>query len=357
MIMEVYGIIMEINPLHNGHLYFLEKAREIAKDNLLVCVISTNVVQRGEFSVLNKTIKTKLLLENGVDIVCELPAVLANQGGEYFALGALKILSNFRITNLIFGSESASIEKLQSDSKLEVSSFASGINSNLGSLQSNDILGISYIRAAKKLNLDLDFNLVKRVANNYNDVGLSSNIASATAIRANLDNPELIAKTLPSESYESICKIDQQLLFKLFKINLDIAIDNQTQIFLSEDNQLLSKMKKVIKEHNPQTLDQFIILCSDKNNSKYKFSRIVINTVLQVTESNYLDVDYLRILGFKSASSKLIPANSFTSLTDCKNEIAKIEARASNLFSLLTNNFQFDEYNRKPLIYKEKNEF
>ncbi len=351
--MEIYGIIMEINPFHNGHLYFLQQARKIAKDNLLVCIISTNTVQRGEFSVLSKDIKTKLLLENGVDIVCELPTVLANQGGEYFAINSLQILSQFNITNLIFGSESANIDNLIFHSEqFELADFNSGVNSNLDKLQSNDILGISYIRASKKLGLKLEFNLIKRISNNYNDTLISSEIASATAIRASLDNPQVIADTLPEDSLNNVLTINHELLFNIFKVNLQNCIDNNINIFLSENNQLLYRMRQILKAQKYNSIEQFLEQCKDRNNSKYKYSRIVINVVLMITTDHYQANDYIRILGFNTLASKYIPSKAFTSLADNNSNIAQIEHRASNLFSLLTTNFQYNEFERKPLIYK-----
>lgn len=358
--MEIYGIIMEINPFHNGHLYFLKEAKAIAKDNPLVCIISTNIVQRGEISVLSKDIKTNLLLDNGVDIVCELPAVLANQGGEYFALNAVKILSKFNVNNLIFGSESADLNNLLAQihgTTANTSSFETGIHTNLKQLKSNDILGISYIKAANQLDLNLDYHLVQRISNNYNDLNIQSNIASATSIRNNLDNLEAVKDTLPATSLDNILHVDDTLLFNLFKVNLFNAIDNQQLIFLSEDNQLLFRMQQMIVKYNPTSLEQLLELCKDKNNSKFKYSRIAINTILMITKDQYDPYDYIRVLGFNPKFSKLLPTDSFTSLASVDNHISRIEKRAAQLFSLLTNNFQYDEFNRKPLIYKEKNGF
>ncbi len=348
---------MEINPFHNGHEYFLKQARKIAGDNILVCVISTNFVQRGEVSVLTKDVKTNLLLNHGVDIVCELPTVLANQGGEFFALNAVKTLSNFNIDTLIFGSESSDLEQLiTSADNLETTTFKDGVHSNLGHLKSNDILGISYIRASKKLNLNINFELVKRISNNYNDTDVSSKIASATAIRNNLDDMQAIKDTLPSDSLQNIVTINEQLLFELFKINLLNCIDNDIKIFLSENGQLLNRLKSGL-DQNPASLKELLDLCKDKNNSQYKYQRIVINVILLITDDNYTQYDYVRVLGFNPRGAKFIPKHAFTNLTDCDNKVATIERRSSHLFSLLTTNFQYNEFNRKPLIYKEINGF
>lgn len=345
---------MEINPFHNGHLYFLKEAKKIAKDNLLVCVISTNIVQRGEISVLNKKVKTDLLLKNGVDIVCELPAVLANQGGEYFALNALKILKQFNVDSLIFGSENPDVNTLLNQaSSIQNDTFANGIHKKLNTLKSNEILAISYIKAAKNLNLELDFYPIKRINNNYNDTTITSNIASATSIRRNIKNKDLISKSMPLESLDNTLIVNEQTLFNIFKINITNCLDNNIQIFLSEENQLLMRMNSMLTLHNPNSISELLNLCKDKNNSKYKYSRILINTILLVVDDEYNAEHYVRILGFNNLAAKYIPKNSFTSLANKHDKISLIEKRASSLFSLVTNNFDYNEYDKKPIIYKD----
>ncbi len=340
---------MEINPFHNGHHYFLKQARKIANDGLLVCVISTNVVQRGEFSVLNKTVKTELLLQHGVDIVCELPTVWANQGGLYFAKAALKILQQFAITDLIFGSESNDLNALM-NYNYQSANFKDGVHLSLANLQSNDILAISYIQAIKFYNLNVTIHPIKRIENNYNDLTITHSIASASAIRANINMPN-IKRTLPAYAFDNILTINSQLLLQLLKVNLNNALDNQIDIFLSEQGQLLNKLNKALQANSYTSIDQLALACSDKNNSKYKLARVCLNTILMIENDQYLFYDYVRILGFNSKASKYLASNSFTSLADCNNPIAQIEARSSNLFSILTNNFHFEEFNRKPIIF------
>lgn len=345
---------MEINPFHNGHLYFLKEAKKIAKNKPLVCVISTNVVQRGQFSILNKEVKTRLLLENGVDIVCELPTVLANQGGEFFAYNAIKILSQFKVNHLIFGSESQDLRLLQTCSRVEPSTdFQNGIHKTLNDLKSNDILAISYIKAVCKIGLDIDFHLIKRVHNNYNDTSISNPIASATAIRNGLTNNHNISHLLPTFSHENLLEINEELLFDIFKVNLLNCIDNKVDIYLSEDGQLLSRMARILNTQPFISLNDFLESCKDRNNSKYKYARIMLNTVLLVETSDYNNCTYVRILGFNSKFSKLLPKSNFTSLSNPRNEIERIEIRSAKLFSLLTADYQYNEFDKRPIIYNE----
>ena len=48
------GIIAEYNPFHNGHLYHLEKVKEMFKDEEIVLVMSGNFTERGEASIIDK---------------------------------------------------------------------------------------------------------------------------------------------------------------------------------------------------------------------------------------------------------------------------------------------------------------
>lgn len=52
------GIICEYNPFHNGHLYHINKIKEMFKDSTLILVMSGNFTQRGIPSILAKDEKT-----------------------------------------------------------------------------------------------------------------------------------------------------------------------------------------------------------------------------------------------------------------------------------------------------------
>ena len=43
---KVLGIIAEYNPFHNGHLYHLNKSKELTGSNYTIAVISGNFTQR-----------------------------------------------------------------------------------------------------------------------------------------------------------------------------------------------------------------------------------------------------------------------------------------------------------------------
>ncbi len=66
--MTVTGIVAEFNPFHNGHKYLLEQAQGIK-----VIAMSGNFMQRGEPAIVDKWTRAQMALENGADLVIELP--------------------------------------------------------------------------------------------------------------------------------------------------------------------------------------------------------------------------------------------------------------------------------------------
>ena len=95
--MEVIGVIAEYNPFHNGHIYHINKIKEMYPESIIIACISSSFCQRGEISILNKWDKTKICLENNIDLVVELPFVYSSQSADIFAEGALKILNNLKV--------------------------------------------------------------------------------------------------------------------------------------------------------------------------------------------------------------------------------------------------------------------
>ena len=111
--MKITGVIMECNPFHEGHRYFLEQARAVTGCDRLIAVMSGDYVQRGEPAVLPKEIRARALLEHGADLVLELPLYYACGGAEYFARGAVTLLDRLgAVTDLCFGSECGSTEEI-----------------------------------------------------------------------------------------------------------------------------------------------------------------------------------------------------------------------------------------------------
>ena len=51
--MKFCGIVAEFNPFTNGHKYIIQEAKRITGLDV-VCIMSGNLVERGEVAIMNK---------------------------------------------------------------------------------------------------------------------------------------------------------------------------------------------------------------------------------------------------------------------------------------------------------------
>ena len=163
VLMETIGIICEYNPFHNGHVYHINKIKEMYPDSIIILCVNGYFGERGDVSILSKEDKTKLALNNGVNIVVELPFVFASNSADTFAEASVKILNYMKVDKIIFGSESNDINKLtliakkqlEEDFSLKIKeeikkgiNYPTALNKGIGiNLNSpNDLLGVSALQ-------------------------------------------------------------------------------------------------------------------------------------------------------------------------------------------------------------------
>ena len=111
--MKIVGLITEYNPFHNGHKYHIEMAKKITGADAVIAVMSGNYVQRGTPAIIPKHLRCLAALQNGVDMVVELPSLYALGSAELFAFGAVSLLDSLGCVDaLCFGSECGNIGPL-----------------------------------------------------------------------------------------------------------------------------------------------------------------------------------------------------------------------------------------------------
>src|SRR3712207_632158 len=103
--MKTLGIIAEYNPFHIGHLYHMEEAKKRVMPDVTIIVMSGNYVQRGEMAIIDKWERARIAVDQGADLVIELPLVNAVESADYFASSSLAILHMLKTTDIVFGSE------------------------------------------------------------------------------------------------------------------------------------------------------------------------------------------------------------------------------------------------------------
>lgn len=193
--MDAVGVIMECNPFHRGHGYFLDEIKKRHGEASIIAVMSGDFVQRGEPAILSKKERTEALLDAGADLILELPVRFSLSNARSFARGAVGMLSALpAVKKIIFGSESGDINELkefaeksakfeeeeayktalreglrQGQSYAAASSAALSMVSpeaeNFGSLIAtpNNLLGTEYIRAIAFLSSGIKAETIKRI--------------------------------------------------------------------------------------------------------------------------------------------------------------------------------------------------
>ncbi len=111
--MKISGIICEYNPLHNGHVHHIQETRRHGATHI-ICVLSSNFVQRGDVALLSKFDRAQLAVRAGADLVIELPVAFSCAAAEDYAKGAISLLNSLGVVEeLSFGSSTGRLETIQ----------------------------------------------------------------------------------------------------------------------------------------------------------------------------------------------------------------------------------------------------
>ena len=377
------GIICEYSPFHNGHLYHIEKIKEMYPNSTIVLVMSSLFMQRGDVSIIGKWEKTDIALKYGVDVVIELPFVFSSQGADIFAKGAIEILKNMNIDYLVFGSETNDIEKLESIAKVQINNkdFDNKVKDNMekgnnyptalsNSIKDilgytvenpNDLLAISYIKEIIKQKTTIKPISIKRT-NDFHSKKITGKITSATSIREALKKKKNIKKYVPSLTYNYLKK-DIHFIedyYDLLKYKIISEIDNLS-IYQTVDEGLDSRIKNYIYESD--TLEELINNIKTKRYTYNKISRMLIHILCSFTKeeaSKYKESEYIRVLGFNNKGKDLLNKVKKTSnlpiitgYSNIKSEILNIELRVSNIYYLTSKKkttLMKREYMSSPII-------
>ena len=390
--MKIIGLIAEYNPFHLGHLYQINKIKEIYPESIIIAIISTNFTQRGDISIINKWNKTKICLEHNIDLVLELPTLYATQSSDIFAYAALKILKEFKIDTLVFGSESNNIDTMykladtqlnnQNYNELVKTYLDKGINyptamskalkelTDVEIDKPNDLLGLSYIKEIIKNKYNITPISIQRT-NNYHQEklflnnssnqnnNLNNNIISANLIRKlHQDNID-ITPHIPSSTYQYLYQnlsIDNAYNLLKYKI---ITNKNNLSNYLTVDEGIENRIIKYINKSN--TWNELVMNIKTKRYTYNKINRMLIHILLDITKEDNNKEIYLRILGFNQTGrnylnkiKKDIQLPIYTNYKDNLSNVFDIEFRSTYVYSLITNDHNLinQEYQNKPIIIK-----
>lgn len=344
--MRVLGIIAEYNPFHNGHQYHLKKSLEFTGADFCVCVMSGNFMQRGELADWDKWQRAKMAVDNGVDLVLELPFAFACNNAEEFAYGGVHLLNGLGcVTDFSFGSESGDLEALKKIAEFLIKepmeyrnklnellktglSFPSarsealrvcGIDLEANLLQSsNNILAVEYLKQWILVGQAMKPWTIKREDKGYHSLNLEGNFASATAIRKQWDHNQRIDEItdfLPLKTIEVIEKsvintsqkrkqLDKMLLYQLHSMD---ATELSEIYSVTEGLENRIKQAVLVSEN----IEDLINHIKSKRYTETRIKRMLLHSLLRFQRSDYErikkeEILYGRVLGFSKKGIELL---------------------------------------------------
>lgn len=362
--MASVGIIAEYNPFHNGHQYQIKKIKKKYPNDTIIIAMSGNFTQRGEPAIIDKWQRTKLAIENGADLVVEIPYAFVTQSADYFSYAGITLLENLKVDKLIFGSESNNLNDITEIAKAELenedfdklvkiyakfgNNYPTSLSLALKDLTGkvikapNDILGITYIKTILKHNYNIKPITIQRT-NEYHNKELTGTISSATSIRKNIDKKEKIKKSIPPNTYhalttETIHNRDNYFPYLKYKIITD---NNLEQYHLVEQD-LAIKLKKEILSSN--SYEQLIQKIKSKNQTYSKIARallhILCNYKKEEAKKNQ-NITYIRLLGFNEKGRKYLNQHKkeitlpiISKITKEKDSMLELELNTTKIYTL-----------------------
>ena len=343
--MKIVGLITEYNPFHAGHLYHMQRARELTGADDCVVLMSGSFVQRGEPAIFDKYRRTKAALLAGADLVLEMPVAFSTASAHEFAAYGVALLSAIGVDAVVFGSECGQIEFLkQAASALNHESaefqerLRKGLKAGLTYPQArakalemedtwasvltspNNILGIEYLRAAEDLHSPMEFYTISRKGSGYHEDTLAdANFPSASAIRGIIRNSlskdkdllDILASHLPAVTHPAYTGAVPVFVDDFSEL-LNAAVLQMQATFSIADlsPELAARLTK--PPYFPLSFEERIQALKTRQLTYTRVSRALLHLVLGMREediSRWKDEGYAlyaRILGFRRQSSPLL---------------------------------------------------
>mgnify|MGYP000970997140 CR=1 FL=1 len=368
--MRVLGIVVEFNPIHNGHQYFIEQAKEKVKPDIIIAVMSSSFSMRGDAMVIDKWERSKIALEYGIDIILELPYLATVASADYFCYNAIKTLTAFGITDLAFGAELDNLDKLNEITNiLNSHSFNSIIkesidkglsyaNSSYKALKEltndqtiidsyslpNNTLAVGYLKALKDLNEEINVTIIKRIENNYFDEELNeTSINSATSLRKQISLGMDITSQTKANYHFLNPNIANNNLLQLLRFTMIIRTDDELANISGVNEGIENRIRSFINE--TQNYDELVKIVKTRRFPPNRIKRVFLNIILNINkeyENNYHY--YLRIMAMNTTGKKYvnklpkeIKNQIITSFKNQDNYLVNVELNASKLFGLIYN--------------------
>lgn len=346
--MKSCAIVAEYNPFHKGHIHLIDELKKQKDIDIFIAIMSGNFVERGEAAIINKWERSKCAIENGIDLVIELPYIYSTQSSTYFAKGAIEICKIAKVDYLGFGSECANLENLKDIATTPVNpdhlhvamdtgmSYPKAYQLLTSEMYPNDILAVSYLKEIQDTNIEP---LLVARTNDYKSENVES-ISSALAIRKALKDNTNLNDTTPMEE---VLKNEELIYPEMYYSYLRTLLLTTPRKELERIFMVNEGIEKLMIDNAKKydNYDDFINACTSYRYTHSRIRRIslqIMNHIYSEDIQKLPKMDTLRILAFNDRGREWL------------HQARKNEIKVASKFSKVPKPWREIEY-RSSLLY------
>lgn len=384
--MKTAVITAEYNPFHKGHRWQLEQVRAAGASHVAV-VMSPDFTQRGTPAIFPKRLRAQAALQNGADLVLELPVCYALAGAQRFAFGAVQLAAAMGCVDLLaFGAENADLVQLrQACTALQQEEVNQNIRQLLPSgitfakareravaavygeetallLQKpNNILAIEYLCQLEKLpDAHIQPLALGRIGNTHDGEPVGE-FASASFLRGLIleGRWEQAQQYLPQNVWQLYRQAQQDGQFADLQLGERAVLSALRRMEQKEMAQLAdlsegleNRLYRASRE--ACSLEQLYAAVKSKRYPLARVRRLVMNAFLQLpAQMQTLSPPYLRVLGMNERGKQILSAMKRTASlpvstslmklarsTQAARQWAQVEAAACDQYSIFCQQIQ-----------------
>ena len=374
--MKTGAIICEYNPLHNGHLYHIQETKKAGITHL-IALLSDDIVQRGDTALLHKFDRAALAIEAGADLVIELPVPYSCASAEFYARGAVQILHDLQILDMLSFGCSGKPDTLRKLAGLSLQlltpdkiqnllktgcSYPAAVYQILSAslppetagllLDPNNRLAVEYLKAMQKQQVSFSSLMIQRNSVMHDSPEASGIFASASFIRKQFFHQETYQQYIPDFTAALLSERQKQGrtadFYQLEKIILYRMRMLSEQDFLSLPDMTPELAGRFRKAQKQNSLDDFLNTVKSRCFTMARIRRILFYALAGIRKEDFqLSVPYARILAFnqngteilkKLKSQSRIPVgtslSSLRKLSPEAERFAELETNTANLYGL-----------------------
>lgn len=296
----------------------------------IVAVMSGNFTQRGDVAVYDKYERARIALENGADLVLELPTVYSLSAAEGFARGAVSIIEALGCVDMLsFGSECGDIAALKEaagaseyalhtdefkDAMRKGASFPAALAEAVKAYYTDDVcellaspnntLAVEYIKALDDIGSGIQPVTIQRSGADHDSDEESESFVSASLIRKKIlagEDYSAYAPVIDAPSAD-IKKLEVAILSKLRTMRLS-DFENIYDCAQGMSERLYKAVRKAC------TLEELYFLTKTKRYTLARIRRAVLCSFLGIDKKLLNESPaYIRILGMNGRGREILSA-------------------------------------------------